>query len=158
MYKTLFFILLLISQSIAQRVEFTESNYINALNTTHTKKGSLDFLKNSVILKYNDEDKLTTFNEHNITISTKYDEEILEYQENIELAMFFTLVSAIFHNDIESLKEDFDVIISDNITLIPNDYIANVIEKIQYKKKNSKLKFLKIYFTNENRIEIVQSN
>lgn len=158
MYKILFFILFLISQSSAQKVEFTESNYINALNTTQTKKGSLNFLENSVILQYHNENKIITFNEDNILVSTKYDDETLQYNENVELAMFFTLVNAIFRDDIDSLKEDFDVIISNNITLIPNDYIANVIEKIQYKKKNSKLEYLKIYFTNENRIKIVQSN
>jgi len=158
MYKILFFILFLISQSSAQKVEFTESNYINALDMTTSKKGSLNFLPNSVILQYHNENKIITFNEENITVSTKYDKETLEYNENVELALFFTLVNAIFRDDIDSLKEDFDVIISKNITLIPNDYIANVIEKIQYKKNNSKLEYLKIYFTNENRIKIVQSN
>lgn len=158
MYKILFFILLLITQVSAKKVEFVEKNYINALDMTTKKEGSLDFLKASVILKYKNENKIVTFNEKNIIINTANNEEILKHEENLHLKIFFTLVTAIHYNDLKSLKEDFEVIISDNITLMPNDYISFVIEKIQFKKVNSKLEYLKIDFTNGNRIEIVQND
>lgn len=158
MYKILLLILLFLNHVFAQKVEFVEKSYINALDMTLQKKGSLDFLTDRVILTYKNENKIVTFNEKNILIKTGNNEEIVEHEDNLPLKIFFTLVTAIHYNDMKSLEEDFDVIISDDITLIPHDYIGYVIDKIQFKKVDSKLEYLKIHFTNENRIEIVQNN
>ncbi len=43
------------------------------------------------------------------------------------------------------------------MVLIPNEYLSNSISKIEFKKLSNKLEFLKIYFKNEDYIQIVQN-
>ena len=47
--------------------------------------------------------------------------------------------------------------IENKIILIPNEYLSNSISKIEFKKVSNKLEFLKIYFKNEDYIQIVQN-
>lgn len=56
----------------------------------------------------------------------------------------------------EFIKEYFLIESGDVIHLEPTDELSSVISNIEYKKEGEKLIFLNIFFTDENRIEIVQ--
>lgn len=82
----------------------------------------------------------------------------MNYEENLELTIFSKIIRSIYQNETDELKEYFDIKNENKkIILIPNEYIANAINKIEYKKNDSKLEFLKIHFTNEDWINIVEN-
>lgn len=158
MSKIILFIFLIINIFYAKEINFTQTKYINALDSSFKKYGFIKISKNELILKYSNEDKIIHFKEDNILILNKGKEEILEYDKNIKLQIFYKLITSIYNNNTSSLENNFKVLKKDDITLVPKEYIKNIIHKIKYKKENEKLKYLDIYFTNKDRISIVQTN
>lgn len=77
----------------------------------------------------------------------------------MELTIFSKLIKGIYRNQQEELTEYFEITNENEKTiLVPNEYLSNAIQKIEYKKIEEKLEFLKIYFSNEDWINIVQIN
>lgn len=156
MNKIIFSILLLTQFSFANKFEFSEEKYIDALNMNIKRTGYIIFLKDNLILKYDNEDKIIHFRKDNILLKEKQTEEILNYKDNIKLFIFYNLLQAIFTNNTTLLENNFTIIKTQEISLLPKEYINNVIKKISYKKLDNKLKYLNIYFVNKDRISIVQ--
>ena len=155
----LFIILLTLNTLFfANEVKFNETKYIDAVDLEVMKKGTLVFDKEFTKLSYSNDSTSFKFQKENILRITEGKETILSYEENLELTIFSTLINAIYKDDLEKLTEYFTIKKENQIIILkPNDYISNVIDKIEYQKTLKNLDFLKIYFTSEDRIEIVQS-
>ena len=155
----LFIILLTINTLfLANEVKFNETKYVDAVDLEVMKKGTLVFDKEFTKLSYSNDSTSFKFQKENILRITDGKETILSYEENLELTIFSTLINAIYKDDLEKLTEYFTIKKENQIIILkPNDYISNVIDKIEYQKTLKNLDFLKIYFTSEDRIEIVQS-
>ena len=158
MFRLFMILSIFMSLALSNEVKFNETKYINAVDLEVSKKGILVFDKNFTKLSYEKEETSFKFRVDNI-LQIKGDKEtILSYDENLELSIFSTLINAIYKNDLEKLEEFFEIKKEkEEIVLIPNDYISNVIDKIEYRKTSKNLDFLNIYFTNEDRINIVQT-
>lgn len=159
MFKVLFLLLSSTLFLFANPIKFKEEKYINALQTSVNKNGILKLENDFIEINYFEENKSFIFYNDHIILKTKEKEDILKYEENIELSVFLKLIKSIYKNQLEDLKEYFGISNENGKTILtPNEYLANVIQKIEFKKNNEKLEFLKIYFVNEDWIKIVQIN
>lgn len=159
MFKIIFLLLSTTLFLFSNPIKFKEEKYINALQSSVNKNGVLKFEDNFIEIIYQGSDKSFIFYDDYIGLKTKEKEEILKYEENMELTIFSKLIKSIYKNQQEELKEHFGITDEYGKTiLIPNEYLSNAIQKIEYKKIDEKLEFLKIYFSNEDWISIVQVN
>lgn len=159
MFKILFLFLLSTLFLLANPIKFKEEKHINALQSSIYKNGILKIEDDFIEIIYKEDNKSFIFYDDHIILKTKEKEEILKYEENIELSVFQKLIKCIYKNQPEELKEYFDITNEDKRTiLIPNEYLSNVIQSIEYKKTDDILEFLKINFVNEDWIKIVQNN
>ncbi len=159
MVKILFLFLFFTLFLFSKEIEFKEEKYIGALNTSVYRDGILNIEKDFIKVSYPQQNRTFTFTKENIIEKDGKTENIITYEDNLDLTIFSKVIESIYTNKIENIKEYFQIKKSDgNTTLIPSEYVANVIKKIEYKKIDSKLKFLKIYFTNDDWINIVQIN
>lgn len=158
MFKLFMILPVFMTLVLSNEVKFNETKYINAVDLEVSKKGTLIFDKDFTKLSYENEKTSFKFKENNILQIKDDKETILSYDENLELSIFSTLINAIYKDDLEKLEDFFEIKKGkEEIVLIPNDYISSVIDKIAYKKTAKNLDFLTIYFTNEDRINIVQT-
>ena len=85
-------------------------------------------------------------------------EQKLNYEDRVELNLFYKLINFIYKDKKDGIEEFFKLQeIENKMVLIPNEYLSNSISKIEFKKVSNKLEFLKIYFKNEDYIQIVQN-
>lgn len=154
----IFIILSLFQLSYAQKFEFTQEKYINALDMITKKTAYIIVVGDDLTLKYSHENKVMHFNKNNILIKEKQNEEVLQYENNIKLFIFYNLLKAIFSDNTSFLEKDFKITKEDKITLIPKEYVRNIIKEITYKKVANKLKYIHIDFVNKDRISIVPNN
>lgn len=159
MGKILFLYLFTVLFLFADTIKFKEEKYVNALQSSVFRNGMLKLEKDFIEIIYQEEHKSFIFYNDRIVLKTKEKEENLKHGDNIELSVFLKLIKSIYKNQQEDLKEYFEITNEKEKTVLsPNEYLANVIQKIEYKKANDKLDFLKIYFINEDWIKIVQIN
>ncbi len=158
MIKIIFLLLILLEFFYAEEIKFTQSKYINALDMSIKKIGILNFREDNLILQYSGENKIINFTKNNIIILNKNQKETLTYEKNIKLFLFYNLLKSIFTNNNSSLEDNFNIVKKeDETTLVPKDYISNIIKKIVFKKVKNKLEYLNIYFINKDRITIVEN-
>ncbi|PLY09945.1 MAG: hypothetical protein C0626_07730 [Arcobacter sp.] len=158
MYKVLFLIFVSTMILFSKPIKFKEEKYISALSTSVYRNGILKIDNDTLEIRYLNEDKSFIFTKENIIEKNGDKKKVLNYEENFELTIFSKIIDSIYKNKPENLKEYFQIIKDDSVNrLIPNDYISNVISKIEYKKKDDKLIFLKIFFTNDDWINIVEN-
>ncbi len=155
MHKIFFIIILLSSFLFATSVKFEEEKYISALQTSVFSNGTIQFTNEFIKITYPQKDKGYTFyNDFILVTSGENTQEIL-YEDNIELTVLYTLFNSIYTNNNQELEEYFDINSKrEFITLLPKDYLSNIIDKIEYQKNDKSLNFLKIYFLNEDWIKI----
>jgi len=156
MYKL--FLLFFATGLFSQSIDFTQNKYLSAFDRFSIKKGTLTFKNDSIILKYEKDSDIIIFNKENIIIKTIKHEFVSSHEEEAKLFVFFSLVKAVFLDDFTEIKDNFTILKKDKVVLIPKEDLADVIQKIEYKKTNNKLEYLNIFFINKNRIHIVQNN
>lgn len=158
MIKYLISLILFFTYIQAQTINFNESKYISALELTTQKVGTIDFSQDYLQVTYKQEAKTLTFFEDIIIQDTKNSKEELSYEDNLGLEIFYKLIKAIYSNKFDDIKEYFEISYEKNLTILtPDDYIGSVIEKIEFRKNKEFLEHLEISFTNEDRINIVQT-
>jgi hypothetical protein len=157
LHKLLLFCWLFTFVLKADFIKFQEERYINALNTSVYKTGQLYIKKNLITLHYPNEKKTFIFKDDYIIEKNNNNEKIKTYEENLELSVFSKLIRSIYYNQTKPLEVYFEIKNQKGKTiLLPFSYISNVIQKIEYEKIESELKFLKIHFTNQDWVNIVE--
>lgn len=158
MYKVLLFLSIFISSIFADKINFSEEKYLGSLETSVYKYGTIEFNNDFVKVSYKNISNEFLFFDDYLIIKNKNDEQKFDYEEKIELSLFSKLINLIYRNQEENVDNFFKIEKSEDvINLIPNEYLANSISKIEYKKDENVLKYLKIYFKNEDYIKIVQN-
>ncbi|RBQ30735.1 hypothetical protein CRU92_10335 [Arcobacter sp. FW59] len=151
----LFFILT--TFAFSSSIDFEEEKYVNALQTSVYKYGNIDIKDDIITVSYKNLSSSYIFYEDYFILKDKDNEQKLSYDEKVELSLFYKLISFIYKDRKDGVEEFFKLQnIDENSVLIPNEYVSNAIEKIEFKKDENRLKFLKIYFKNEDYIKIVQ--
>lgn len=159
MFKVLFLFLFSTLFLFSNEIEFKEEKYISALNASVYRNGILNINNDFIKVAYPQQNKSFTFTKENIVEKDGNKENIITYEDNLDLSIFSKIIESIYTNKVEDIQEYFKIKRNNEVTtLIPNEYVANVINKIEYQKIDSELKFLKIYFTNDDWINIVQTH
>lgn len=157
MFKFIILFLIVTIYGFCEPIKFQEEKFISSLQTSVYKNGLININENNIEVKYSNNGKYFIFNDENIIEKNSDEEKILTYEENLELTIFSKIIRSIYQDKTYELKEYFEIKNEDEkIVLIPNEYISNAINKIEYEKNNTELKFLKIYFTNEDWINIIE--
>ncbi len=142
----------------AQVIKFEEEKYIASLQSSVYKKGSLKIEANSIGVEYIDSNKSYVLYDDYIIVRENATEQRFSYDDKIELNIFAKLINLVYKdkkdgaNDFFTLKKDGDLVV-----LTPKGKVSQYIEKIEYKKVQNRLVFLKISFLNDEWINIVQN-
>lgn len=157
MRKTFLVLFLFHSLVLAELINFQEVKYIYALDQELQTKGTIEINEDSIILKYTNSSQVVKYDDSFIHIINNNETQKITHDENIEYALFFSLIKGVFQNNTSLLSNNFTIKkTKDTTTLIPNEYLANAIEKIEYKKPNKILEYLTIFFLNQDTIKIKQ--
>lgn len=142
----------------ASTINFQEEKYIEVIDNTVFKKGSLDFKENQITLKYKNSNRVLIYKDDNLTIKSGNDTQTIDLNKQLALKMVFLLIEAIHINDLKTLSEYFKINKENKITnLEPLGSLANYIENVEF-KKDKKLDFLTIKMTNGNITTIRELN
>ena len=144
--------------SNASSINFQEEKYIEVIDNTVFKKGTLDFKENEITLKYKNSNRVLTYKDDNLTITNGEDIQTIDLNKQIALKMVFLLIESIHTNDLKTLEEYFDIYEKKKvITLEPKSSLKSYITYVEY-KKDKKLDFLTIKMTNGNITTIRELN
>lgn len=158
MYKFFIVLILFSFYAFGATIKFKEEKYISALQTSVFRDGLITINNERIEIKYLKEKKSFIFNAQHIIEKNDTQEKILNYEDHLELTLFSKIIRAVYQNQPQELDAYFVITNKDKKTvLLPNEYIANVIEKIEYKKEHNQLEFLKIYFINKDWINIIEN-
>ena len=158
MLKIFIFLSIFILNIFAQTITFKEEKFLNALQTSVYKDGKIDFKKDYIEVSYKNLSTSYIFFDDHFISKDNQTEQRLNYEDRVELNLFYKLINFIYKDKKDGIEEFFKLQeIENKMVLIPNEYLSNSISKIEFKKVSNKLKFLKIYFKNEDYIQIVQN-
>jgi len=158
MFKYFFGFVLLTFFAYAQTIHFSEEKYFESLEMSFYKKGKISFLKNKMEIVYANDKTILTYSD-NFLIKQKGPKKTqLDLRKKPAIKMFFVLFEAIYFDKKKILQSYFKLETLNGITkLMPHKSIANYIESVEYEKKGIHLNFLKITFTNHDRILIEEN-
>ena len=158
MFKYFFGFVLLPFFVYAQTIHFSEEKYFESLEMSFHKKGKISFLKNKIEIVY-EKDKTILIYSDNFLIKQKGSNKTqLDLRKKPAIKMFFVLFEAIYFDKKKILQSYFTLETLNGITkLIPHKSITKYIESVEYAKKGIHLHFLKIIFTNRDRILIEEN-
>jgi hypothetical protein len=158
-YKLLFVAICTVQFLFAQDIKFSEKRYIYAIDNEFSKNGKLFIDEKKVVLQYMQSEKKVIYTKDIIQVIDGDTVQNFTHEENVQYDLFFQLVLAIYNNELQKLQENFQVKRADEeIILFPKEQIASIIKKISFKKVGQRLKYLTIYFQNQDRITIEQTN
>jgi len=144
--------------SNASSINFQEEKYIEVIDNTVFKKGTLDFKENEITLKYKNSNRVLIYKDDNLTIQNGEDIQSINLNKQIALKMVFLLIESIHTNDLKTLEEHFNIYEKKKvITLEPKSSLKSYITYVEY-KKDKKLDFLTIKMTNGNITTIRELN
>ena len=144
--------------SDASSINFQEEKYIEVIDNTVLKKGTLDFKENQITLKYKNSNRILVYKDDSLTIKSGEDTQTIDLNKQIQLKMIFLLIEAIHKNDLETLSEYFEINKKNKITTLkPLGSLANYIENVEF-KKDKKLDFMTIKMANGNITTIRELN
>lgn len=156
MKKTILILILLTNFIFAKNIFFTEIKYINSLDSTFTRKGTISFLKNKIILKYNNFNEKLIYKNDKLFIKNKNSLKEIQKNNHVNLQILFLLINSIHKNNFLILEQYFNILNSNKeILLKPKKNLTNYIEYIKF-KKNTKLEYINILLKNKDYIKIRQ--
>ncbi len=153
----LFFILLFVSLN-AKIINFQEEKYIEVIDNSTLKQGTLEFIQNKIILKYKNSNRVLTYAEDILIIQKNDEIQKIDLSSQIALKMVFLLIESIYKNDMEMLESFFTIEKKkDFIRLAPKDDIKSYLKYVEFKKGET-LEFITIHMTNGNTTTIRELN
>lgn len=134
----------------ASIINFQEEKYIEVIDNSVFRKGTLDFKENKISLKYKNSNRVLIYEDDNLTIKNGEDIQRVDLNKQLALKMIFLLIEAIHTNDLKTLEEYFLIKKEKQTTLLePKESLKNYIKNVEF-KKDKKLDFMTIKMTNGN--------
>lgn len=152
-----FFLISLIFSTVlfSSSFNFSETRYSYAFDNSITLQGQIDFEVNSLIIKYENNNKTISYKDSILKI--KDNETILEldHMQTQRLSLFFEILLLVNSNDIKLLEEKFKIIKDNNIIVLnPKNELREHIKNIHLLKSKTQLKELKLFLKNSDNIKI----
>jgi len=158
MFKYILVLTIFIVSVSAQTIHFSEEKYFDSLEMTFYKKGKITFLKDKIIIAYDNDRNLLTYSNAKLVTQKGLDRKVLDLRRKPAIRMFFILFEAVYFDKKKILESYFTLKINNGVTrLTPHKIIATYIESVEYQKKGKYLKFLKINLANNDRILIEEN-
>lgn len=134
----------------ASTINFQEEKYIEVIDNSVFRKGTLDFKENKISLKYKNSNRVLIYENDNLTIKNGEDIQRVDLNKQLALKMIFLLIEAIHTNDLKTLEEYFLIKKEKQTALLePKESLKNYIKNVEF-KKDKKLDFMTIKMTNGN--------
>lgn len=160
MKKILFLTLYCISL-MSTPIKFKESRYIEATGKTMILKGDIDFVKDSITVRYSSPAKKTLIVVGNTLTVENADgsKETLELSKNKQFSFYFSIFRHINEKNTDAFKDFFEVIKTrDWYKMSPKGELKKNIVAITVKTETDKPKNIKIELINGDKIEIDAEN
>lgn len=142
----------------ASSINFEEEKYIEIVDNTIIKKGTLEFTNKHIKLQYKNSDRILIYKDDKLVIKTDDETQELDLTKQLAIKTVFLLIEAIHKNNLNLLEEFFTITIKEKIyTLQPKEILQNYIEYVEF-RKNKKLDYLTIFMNNGNRTTIREIN
>ena len=142
-------------------IKFSETKYLSALDIDMTKYGSMNYKNNILILTYaRPSHEKIIYYEDRLTLQSD-DSEITQYtyEEHPQIEYFGLLLKAIVGNNYDSLSNMFEITKENNAKILTaKASVSSTINYLEVVHKNSKLKRIIFYMTNEDKITIETIN
>jgi hypothetical protein len=146
------------SLTLAKTIQFTEEKYIQALDNTIKKQGTLHFEANKIMLTYKNSMRKLIYENDTLHIQINNEIQTLNLNNQQALRMIFLLIQSIMNDDFTLVQEYFTITIKEGITqLTPKQNISAYIDFIRF-KKDTLLHFITISMTNGNSTTIREIN
>lgn len=151
-------ILIFITASLWAKGEFIEKRYIYALDKTIVFKGTIVMTDDSTIVRYTSpEKKVLTQSGKTLTVEDVEAKTVqtIDLSKRIDMNLYFTFIRSIHKKDFTGLKTYFEIEKEGNTYhLSPKSDVKRAIEKMEITMRKDEMKYMVIYFTNEDIIEI----
>jgi len=158
MFRLFFFIALFFTFSNGTIIYFEEEKYIEVMDNSIRKKGTLEFKDNKIILQYDNSKRILIYEDDSLSIQIDDEIQEINLESQIALKMVFLLIESIQKNDFLILQEYFTINKKNKATLLfPNKSLENYIESVEFRKTEI-LEYLTIIMTNGNKTTIREIN
>lgn len=158
MIKYFFILSIFILNLNASIINFQEEKYIEVIDNTVYKKGTLEFKENKITLKYKNSNRVLIYEDDSLTIKNAENTQNIDLNKQLGLKMIFLLIKSIHKNDSKTLEEYFEISKKDKTTTLnPKDSLKNYIEYVEF-KKDKKLDFITIKMSTGNITTIRELN
>ena len=158
MFRLFFFIALFCTFSNGTIIYFEEEKYIEVMDNSIRKKGTLEFKDNKIILQYDNSKRILIYEDDSLSIQIDDEIQEINLESQIALKMVFLLIESIQKNDFLILQEYFTINKKNKATLLfPNKSLENYIESVEFRKTEI-LEYLTIIMTNGNKTTIREIN
>lgn len=149
-------ILFAINLNATDIIHFQEQKYINIIDDSIIKKGTLTFSQKTIQLQYKNSDQVLIYEDDTLTLKENNITSNIDLKPKNHLKMIFLLIEAIYTDNMELLKDFFLLTSKNNITTLkPLDELKNYIDFIEFKKEKT-LDFISIVMRNQDKITIRQ--
>ena len=139
----------------AESYHFVETRYSDALGRSMELRGVISLSKESLAIRYDESDKLINYEDEELSITEDGEELELGDEEQMKLSQYFELVLLLFNGDEKTLSKEFGITTTqEGQTLVPRTELSEYIRKIELKKEGKKLKTLKMFLSNDDKIKI----
>jgi hypothetical protein len=142
----------------AQRVDFKETKFVEALELYTYRHGSVTYDNSKTVVKYKDgktiikrDNNLTVYNSNNEFLTS------IDLNTRADISLYFRLTKALFLKNFSSLEDNFNIkkLPNKKYQFMPKGDTKKVIESIElYLKEDDSIKYFIINFTNGDHIEI----
>ncbi|MDC0932248.1 hypothetical protein OAR97_00220 [Arcobacteraceae bacterium] len=149
---------LLFTVSNASVIHFEEEKYVEVIDNSLYKKGTLEFIKNKIKLKYNNSSRILIYEDDTLTILVDNEIQKIDLKNQLSIKIVFLLIDSIYKNKYGVIKEYFTIDKEKNVNyLTPNKNLKNYILSVEF-KKNKALDYIIIKMKNGNITTIREIN
>lgn len=158
MFKIFIIISLYFIASNASIIHFQEEKYIEVIDNSLRKKGTLEFIDNKIKLKYNNSSKVLIYEDDTLLIKINNEVQEIDLKNQIVIRMIFLLIDSIHRNEYNIVKEYFIMSKEKDVHyLTPKPNLKNYLLSVEF-KKNKTLEYIIIKMENGNVTTIREIN
>jgi len=158
MFKLFFITVLFFTFSNGKVIYFEEEKYIEVMDNSVRKKGTLEFIDNKIILQYDNSKRVLIYEDDSLRIKIGDEVQEIDLENQIALKMVFLLIESIHKNDFLILQEYFTMNEKNKVTfLTPKKALENYILSVEFQKSKI-LEYVTIDMSNGNKTTIREIN
>jgi len=150
-----YILLCLIFFSLSYGVSFRETRYSDAFNKSVEFHGDITFSQYGVAIKYNENNKSILYDDGELELYDGEKELLLDEYQQQKMGAFLDILILLHANNKREIEDIFNISKKSDIeVLLPKDEAKEYLKKIELKRVGSEFAFIKLFFKNNDTIEI----